>query len=110
MIRSSVDLPQPEGPTIATNCPCLMLTVMFSSTRSRPLPRTNSLETDLSSSRATGPRAPNHRYASSSVVHSETFGGIVVYRPPNQPVQAHYYQNHRQEAKQDHGAVARFIG
>src|ERR1700689_1566529 len=87
MMRSKVDLPQPEGPTIATNSPSSTLKLMSLSTSNVPFAWAKLFEMFLSSRKAMGQMSPNRTLWDASVVQPVALRGKVVQGPPHQAVQ-----------------------
>src|SRR5512135_2185875 len=101
MIRSSVDFPQPDGPTTARNSPPEISNDTFSSTTRGPVGSSYSFVTDRTET-ATGrfvlpaDGSPVRATAGSSI-DSEFYGSHRVKSPPHEAVQEPDHEDHRDD-------------
>src|SRR5437016_878987 len=110
MIRRSVDLPDPEGPTIATNSPEDASKETFSRTVSGPVGSSYSFVTPRTASdrrvlpRASGAESPEVTAAVSSI-DSEFYGSVGVKSPPDEPIEEADHDDHRHERPDEEARV-----
>src|SRR5665213_1546581 len=100
IMRSSVDLPDPERPSSPTISPDWMVRSTFSSTsKSSPLPFGNDRQTPWISSRLAGLVISSMRYPWSAEPQTTLAEGIE--RPPEQAVEERHQNTHHGDAEHD---------
>src|SRR5581483_4483771 len=116
IMRSSVDLPQPDGPNSATNSPSRISKLIFSTARIWRCPLPKNLPTPLSSTKMLSllllglflPIVPEPPFSKHCVLfHSITFFGDAIQAPPEKAVERHHDHNHRQGRGEKYWIISR---